>query len=76
MAKNQKLLKTGCNNVVRATLFNIVNKIVRHNNTVQYIVDNQPVAPTTSLHPVFNNLLQLKIFRRVHNNSVNTFYIH
>ena len=29
-AKNQKLLKTGCNNVVGATLFNVVNNIVRH----------------------------------------------
>ena len=28
--KNQKLLKTGCNNVVGATLFNVVNNIVRH----------------------------------------------
>ena len=29
-AKTQKLLKTGCNNVVGATLFNVVNNIVRH----------------------------------------------
>ena len=29
-AKNQKLLKTGCNDVVGATLFNVVNNIVRH----------------------------------------------
>ena len=29
-AKNQKLLKTGCKNVVGATLFNVVNNIVRH----------------------------------------------
>ena len=32
-AKNQKLLKTGCNNVVGATLFNVVNNIVRHSYT-------------------------------------------
>ena len=29
-AKNQKLLKTGCNNVVGAILFNVVNNSVRH----------------------------------------------
>ena len=50
-AKNQKLLKTGCNNVVGATLFNVVNNIVRHcytwlransGSTILFnIVDNQ-----------------------------------
>ena len=30
MVKNQKLLKTGCNNVVGTTLFNVVNNIVQH----------------------------------------------
>ena len=30
MAKNQKLLKTECNNVVGTTLLNVVNNIVRH----------------------------------------------
>ena len=28
--KNQKLLKTGCNNLVGTTLFNVVNNIVQH----------------------------------------------
>ena len=50
-AINQKLLKTGCNNVVGATLFNVVNNIVRHwytwlransGSTILFnIVDNQ-----------------------------------
>ena len=50
-AKNQKLLKTGCNNIIGATLFNVVNNIVRHcytwlransGSTILFnIVDNQ-----------------------------------
>ena len=67
-AKNQKLLKTGCNNVFGATLFNVVNNqlfgivtpawLPANSGSILFnIVDNQKnVAPSTLLHPVFNNL--------------------
>ena len=64
---NQKLLKTGCNNVFEATLFNVSNNIVRHcytwlrgnsGSTICSILLTTNVAPTTLLHPVFSNLLQ------------------
>ena len=61
-AKNKKLLNTGCHNVVGVTLFNVINNIVRHCYTWLrahcsiLLTARNNTAPTTQLHPVFNNL--------------------
>ena len=75
-AKNQKLLKTGCSNVVRAALllgqhcsmlstilFGIVTPDCRLSQAQQYcsilLTTRNNVAPTTLLHPVFNNIFSI-----------------
>ena len=75
-AKNNELLKTGLNNVVLPILFNVVNDIVQHSYTnctldsgsttcLVLLTTLNNVGSTTLFNPVFNNLQQLVIFRRV-----------
>ena len=75
-AKNYKLLKTGLNNVLLPTLFNVVNNIVQHcytncrldsgSTTCSVLLTTlNNVGSTTFFYPVLNNLQQLVIFTRV-----------